>query len=91
MRATACEVGAPTAADAVDVRVGRTLDTITCATDTPPDLRAIAHRQMRLPKSEGGLGKTSAAELAPTAYCASRAVVGPCGSLSWLACWPPKR
>ena len=70
--ATAREVGAPTAADAVDVRVGRTLDVLTCAHDTPPDLRAIAHRQMRLPKSEGGLGKTSAADLAPTAYCASR-------------------
>ena len=69
---TARALGAPSAAHAVDIRVGRSLDALTQAEDSPPDLRAVAQQQMRLSKDIGGMGKASAAALAPHARCASR-------------------
>ena len=76
--------GATTVADAIDARTSRSWDILAAAADSPLDVRACAHAQMRLPKAIGGLGLKSAAALARFTYAASRLATA-----SRLAAWFP--
>jgi hypothetical protein len=63
---------AASVADAVDARVAACFEALALSSDSPPDVRACAIAQMRLPRAMGGLGWSSVATVAVAARTASR-------------------